>query len=118
MFQGRVWSGVRKKSHRKTSGIQKKAKTKEKNEAWFGDAAVLSAHKYLEKDFQLGAFKVNSEHRAWFMLSDGTHPPLPSRLESQGSIEGSPLCKEARALGSLLPFIWRLSSFVKEAHGP
>ena len=118
MFQGRVWSGVREKKHRMTSGIQKKEKNKEKNEAWFGDAAVLSAQKYLEKDFQLGAFKVNSEHRARFMLSDGTHPPLPSRLEPQGSIEGSPLCKEARALGSLLPFIWSLSSFVKEAHGP
>lgn len=99
-------------------GIPKKEKNKEKNKAWFGDAAVLSAQKYLEKDFQLGALKVNSDYRARFMLSDSTHPPLPSRLESQGSRGRSPLCKEARAPGSLLPFIWSLSSFVKEAHGP
>lgn len=67
--------------------------------------------------FSFGAFKVNSEHRARFMLSDGTHPPLPSRLESQGSIQGSPLCKEARALGLGAPAFYLELKFLCE-RGP
>lgn len=78
MFQGRVWSGVRKKSHGKDVRHSEEGRVnKEKNEAWFIRRCSFSPEMFGEGFSALVPLKSIVKSQSRFMLSDGTHLPSP-----------------------------------------